>query len=151
MLIAMDEPLIQSSSTIELAAGVRIAAGELRFHFARSGGPGGQNVNKVNSKAELRLRPEALQGLSGAALHRLKAAHGGKITVDGELLLVAEAERSQYANRQACLEKLRAIVTAAQKEPKVRRKTRPTKGSRERRLDSKKAHSRVKAERRWSE
>jgi ribosome-associated protein len=89
--------------------------------------------------------------MPGAALHRLTTAQTNRMTVDGDLLIVADAERSQYANRQACMEKLRAFVESAMKEPKVRRKTRPSAGSRQRRLDSKKAHSRIKAQRRASE
>ncbi len=137
-----------SGSSIAVAAGVSARPDDLRFHFARSGGPGGQNVNKVNSKSELRVRPENLIGMSGAAVHRLKVAQVNRMTVDGDLLIVADAERSQYANRVACMEKLRAFVEAAVKEPKIRRKTRPSAGARERRLDSKKAHSRIKAQRR---
>src|ERR1700710_91038 len=95
-----------ASSFVAIATGVSARPDELRFHFARSGGPGGQNVNKVNSKAELRLRPEALVGITGAAVHRLKTAHVNRMTVDGDLLIVADAERSQYANRMACMEKL---------------------------------------------
>jgi len=147
----MDEAGLQTSSTVEVAAGVRVREADLRFHFARSGGPGGQNVNKVNTKAELRVRPEVLTGMSGAALHRLITAQANRLTAAGDLLIVADAERSQYANRQACLAKLRALVEAALKEPKVRRKTRPSAGSRQRRLDSKKAHSRLKAQRRMDD
>ncbi len=134
----MDVPALQSSSLVSIAPGVTARPDDLRFHFARSGGPGGQNVNKVNSKAELRVRPEALLGLSGAALHRLTSAQANRMTVDGDLLIVADSSRSQFANRQACLEKLRGYVEAALKEPKIRRKTRPSAGSWQRRLDSKK-------------
>lgn len=144
----MDVPAFQSSSTVQLAAGVSARADDLQFHFARSGGPGGQNVNKVNTKAELRLRPEVLQGLTGSALHRLTTQQANRMTVEGELLIVADSARSQFANRQACLEKLREYVEAAVKEPKVRRKTRPSAGSRQERLDSKKARSKIKAQRR---
>ncbi len=82
----MDVPAFQSSSTVQLAAGVSARADDLQFHFARSGGPGGQNVNKVNTKAELRLRPEVLQGLTGSALHRLTTQQANRMTVEGELL-----------------------------------------------------------------
>jgi len=135
-------------SSIPLAIGVSIRESDLRFHFARSGGPGGQNVNKVNTKAELRVRPNAMAGLSGSAIHRLITALANRITDNGDILVVSETERSQSANREACLDKLRAFVQAAVIEPKVRRKTRPTKGSRERRLESKQARSRIKALRR---
>ena len=133
---------------VSIAPGITVRPDHLHFHFARSGGPGGQNVNKVNSKAELRVRPEDLMGMTGAAIYRLKTAQANRMTVDGDLLVVADAERSQYANRMACMEKLKQFVEAAAKEPKVRRKTRPTAGSRENRLEKKKAHSRIKAQRR---
>ncbi|HEY3323426.1 MAG TPA: alternative ribosome rescue aminoacyl-tRNA hydrolase ArfB [Planctomycetota bacterium] len=135
-------------SSILLAPNISVRESNLRFHFARSGGPGGQNVNKVNTKAELRVHPSAIVGLSGSALHRLITAQAKRVTSDGDLLIVSETERSQSANREACLEKLRAFVAAAAIEPKVRRKTRPTKGSRERRIESKQARSRIKAQRR---
>jgi len=135
-------------SSIPLAAGVSLRESDLRFHFARSGGPGGQNVNKVNTKAELRVHPGALAGLSGPARHRLVTAQAHRMTGHGEILIVSETERSQAANREACLDKLRAFVQAALTEPKARRMTRPTMGSRERRLESKKARSRIKALRR---
>ncbi|MEI6236076.1 MAG: alternative ribosome rescue aminoacyl-tRNA hydrolase ArfB [Planctomycetota bacterium] len=144
-------PPFVSSSNVAIAPGVSARPDDLRLHFARSGGPGGQNVNKVNSKAELRIRPEELIGMTGAAVFRLKTANANRMTVDGDLLIVADAERSQFANRIACMEKLRAMVEAAVKEPKIRRKTRPSAGSREKRLDSKKAHSRIKAQRRSSD
>jgi ribosome-associated protein len=135
-------------SPIPLAVGVSLRESDLHFHFARSGGPGGQNVNKVNSKTELRVHPRALTGLSGPALHRLVTAQAHRMTDRGEILIVSETERSQSANREACLDKLRAFVQAALVEPKARRMTRPTWGSRERRLESKKARSRIKALRR---
>jgi ribosome-associated protein len=135
-------------SSVPLATGVSIRESDLRFHFARSGGPGGQNVNKVNTKAELRVHPRALAGLSGPALRRLITAMAPRMTDNGDIRIVSETERSQSANREACLDKLRACVQAAVIEPAVRRMTRPTRGSRERRLESKRARSRIKALRR---
>lgn len=130
-----------------LAPGVWAEASALRFHYARSGGPGGQNVNKVNSKAELRIKPEDLRGLHPRALERLKSAEQNRITVDGDLLISADTSRSQEANRRDCMERLRTMIVAAQYEPKVRRKSRPTRGSVQRRLEEKKAHSKKKQER----
>ena len=137
-----------NSGRLELAPGVWVPGAALQFHFSRAGGPGGQNVNKVNTKAELRVRPEALEGLSAAALARLRAAAAWRLTAAGELLLVAETERTQAANRAECLRRLRALVAQARIEPKVRRKTRPTGASRERRLQIKKARSERKQQRR---
>jgi ribosome-associated protein len=139
------------ANRIELAGGVWIGRGDAHFAFSRSGGPGGQNVNKVNTKAELRVRPEALQGIPPPALTRLRAGNASRITSEGELLLVCESSRSQEQNRAECVEKLRRIVVQALIEPKVRRKTRPTRASRERRLDFKKTRSAKKQQRRWQE
>jgi ribosome-associated protein len=84
----------QFGSSIPLAIGVSIREADLRFHFARSGGPGGQNVNKVNTKAELRVHPNAMAGLSGAAVHRLITALANRMTDDGDILIVSETERT---------------------------------------------------------
>ncbi|MFH0940099.1 MAG: peptide chain release factor-like protein, partial [Planctomycetota bacterium] len=77
---------MSSSSRIELALGVFVSGATLQFNFSRSGGPGGQNVNKVNSKVELRVQLEALEGISVTALARLRAAAGRRLTAKGELL-----------------------------------------------------------------
>ena len=142
---------MSTPGNLELAPGVWAAQADVRFAFSRSGGPGGQNVNKVNTKAELRVRPEALQGLTQRALARLRELAGNRLTNDGELLIVADDERTQERNRAGCMQRLRVLIVAAQKEPKVRRKTKPTRGSRERRLEAKHARGQLKRERqRWS-
>jgi ribosome-associated protein len=133
-------------SGVEVAPGVRITEGELRFSFSRSGGPGGQNVNKLNTKAELRVNPAALRGISARALERLRNA--SRLTAEGDLQIINDEDRSQERNRQNCLRRLREMIVAAQYEPKVRRKTRPTRSSKERRLESKRAHSEIKRQRR---
>lgn len=130
-----------------LAPNLVAAPGVLRFAFARSSGPGGQNVNKRSTKAELRLEP-ALLGLRPRALDRLLHAARGMLTEAGELVIVADEHRSQAQNKAACLERLRALVLAALVEPKVRRKTKPTRGSKERRLHEKKARGDIKRRRR---
>lgn len=140
----MDAPLPPG---IEVAPGVRIAPGELHYSFSRSGGPGGQNVNKVNSKAELRFRLDALQGLSWRAMDRLKNQQSRMVLASGEMQIVCDEERSQERNRQRTLERLREMIVHAQIEPKVRRKTRPTRGSKEDRLKSKRARSEIKQQR----
>jgi ribosome-associated protein len=137
----LTQPTSNESGGLDVAPGVRIARAELQWHFARSGGPGGQNVNKVNTKAELRIRPEALLGLSPRALWRLKEQNANRLTSGGELLLSADDSRSQERNRNSCLERLREMIVLAQIEPKPRRKTKPSRSSKERRLNEKRAHS----------
>src|SRR4051812_7450545 len=114
---------------IELGPGVWTDREQLRFGFSRSSGPGGQNVNKVHTKTELRVNVAQLHGLSDRAVSRLKAKAGRKLLDDGDLLFTADTERTQESNRRACLEKLRALVAEAMIEPKVRRKSKPSKGS----------------------
>ena len=122
----------------------------MRFQFARSGGPGGQNVNKVNTKAELWVPLEALAraGMSGRAIERLRALAGRRVTEAGELHVSSDTERTQPANRAAVLERLRELLVSAMREPKARRKTRPTLASKRRRLETKRRRSEVKAKRR---
>jgi len=144
----MEDSAQFSASIVQLAPGVSVRAGDLNYHFARSGGPGGQNVNKVNTKAELRVKPEALMGMPASALQRLKFSQANRMTVDGDLMIVADTKRSQFANRQVCIERLSAFVQEALVEPKLRKKSRPTKASRERRIEGKKMRSRVKEQRR---
>lgn len=126
---------------VELGPGVWTDRSELRFGFSRSGGPGGQNVNKVNTKTELRVRLEAMHGLSERALARLRQMARSRITAEGDVLVVSETERTQEGNRRACLERLRGVIIAAQKENKPRRKTKPGRAAKARRLESKKKQS----------
>jgi ribosome-associated protein len=125
---------------VELGPSVWTDRTELRFGFSRSSGPGGQNVNKVNTKTELRIKLEAMHGLSDRAKARLREAAKNRITLEGDLLIVSETERTQEGNRRACMDKLRVLIIAAQKEPKVRRKSKPSKASKRRRVDDKKKH-----------
>src|SRR5205823_5598855 len=92
-----------SENGIELAPGIRVGPDTLRTQFSRSGGPGGQNVNKLNTKAELWLPLEHLTDLPPRALTRLRAAAGRRITKAGELHLSSEAERTAEANRNAVM------------------------------------------------
>ena len=133
---------------LELAPGVRIAESSLRFQNARSGGPGGQNVNKLNTKVELWIPVTALQGLTGPAATRLRAAAGRRLTQNDEIHLTSEASRSQEGNRATVMERLREMLIAATHEPRKRRKTRPSRASKLRRLDSKRKRGQTKAQRR---
>ena len=135
------------SATITLAPGVTLDRTALRYHYARSGGPGGQNVNKVNTKAELRIRPEQIQGLTDGARQRLSRTAANRITADGDLLIASDTERSQEANRRACVERLSMLVMSIYRDPKIRKKSRPSYSSVQRRIEQKKARSAVKKNR----
>jgi len=120
----------------------------MRFQYARSGGPGGQNVNKLNTKAELWVPVDAIAGLSERAVQRLKQMAGKRLTAAGEIHITSETERSQEGNRQAVLDRFRALLAAAAHEPKRRRKTKPSRAARQRRLESKRRRSEIKSGRR---
>jgi ribosome-associated protein len=125
-----------------------IPGSELEIAFARSGGPGGQNVNKVSSKVDLRWNPRTSGALSEDdrtwVLQKLRS----RLTGDGTLIVTSTATRDQIANREDAISKLILIVAAALDRPKPRRATRPSKGAKRRRLADKRHHSEKKANRR---
>ena len=116
--------------------------------FSKSGGKGGQNVNKVNTKVTLCLRLSLLDGLSEAELARVRKLLAGRISEKDEILVTSDEERSQLINRERAFARLEAMISSAAKLPKRRIKTTPGPAAREKRLHSKKIHSRKKAERR---
>jgi ribosome-associated protein len=120
---------------------------ELRWEYARSGGPGGQNVNKVASKATLRWAVANSPVISPDAKARLRAAHPSHHTADGELLVTSQEYRDQERNRQRCEEKLADMVRTALIPPKPRKKTKPSKASQRRRVDDKKRQGAKKSAR----
>jgi ribosome-associated protein len=120
---------------------------ELEWKFIRSSGPGGQNVNKVASAVQLRFLLPQNTSLPAAVRSRLQRLAGQRLVVDGSILLSARNERSQEQNRRAALERLARLVRAALIEPKIRKKTRPTRASKERRIDTKKRRAGTKRER----
>ena len=124
-----------------------IPHGELRFSFARSSGPGGQNVNKVNTKAVLRWRPAESLGLPDAVRARLLSRLANRLTTDGELVIASDRHREQGRNVGECLSRLRALVAAAKTPPKRRVATRPSRAANERRLREKRARSQRKSSR----
>jgi ribosome-associated protein len=124
---------------------------EFRWEYSRSGGPGGQNVNKVNSKVQLRWNPGASPSLPEPVRARLLAALGDRLTGDGDLLIASQTSRDQGRNVDACLEKLSALVLAAAHPPRPRRSTRPTRASQKRRAAEKARRSETKRSRRTPE
>lgn len=132
---------------IVVSDAVTIPDAELAWEYARSGGPGGQNVNKVASKATVRWAFDGSEAISPDAKARLAAAHPSHVTADGEFLVTSQEYRDQERNRQRCEEKLAAMVLAALTPPRPRKKTKPTKASQRRRLDAKKRQGEKKASR----
>lgn len=141
-----DDTSIPAGAT-ELGRGAWIRPERLRFAYSRSSGPGGQSVNKLNTRAELRVAVEDIQGLSQAAVNRLRKAAGSRLTNDDELLLASEASRSQRENRERCFDRFRSMVLKAATPPKKRKKTKPSPAARERRLKAKREQSEKKQRR----
>jgi ribosome-associated protein len=132
---------------VTLAPGVRVPEAALRFTFTTSQGPGGQNVNKRSTRAVLRVRLSEIV-MPEAARTRLERLASHLVTLEGELLIAAGEHRSQGRNKDECVERLSELVKAAMVVPKVRRPTKPTRGSKERRLREKRVHSERKQRRR---
>lgn len=132
---------------VEIVPGVRLAESDMRFRYARSSGPGGQNVNKLNTKADLWVPLDALYGLSDRALARLRQMAGKRLTTAGEIHISSDTERTQESNRAAVLDRLRDLLSQAVREPKARKKTKPSRASKRRRLDSKRRRSEIKSNR----
>jgi len=132
---------------IQITPQIAISDEELEWKFIRASGPGGQNVNKVSSAVQLRFLLQRNITLPVQARNRLRAIAGHKMTDDGSILFNARSERSQEQNRRAAAERLAALIRTALIEPKIRKKTRPTKGSQERRIESKKRRGATKSQR----
>ena len=132
----------------EIAPGMRLTGRALRFRYARSSGPGGQNVNKLNTKATLYVDLNALaEGLGSSAMSRLQQMAGRRMT-DKSLIISSDEHRSQPANRRRCLEKLRALIVRSRQRPRPRKTTRPSAASIKRTQRGKQHRSRIKALRR---
>jgi len=121
---------------------------DLQWSYARSGGPGGQNVNKVSSKAILSWDYANSPLLTQAVKERIGRLFPRYATNEGWLVIASQEHRDQEKNRQACREKLLKVLTDASHQPKARRPTKPSRGSKMRRLDTKKQRSDVKSGRR---
>ncbi|MDR2754219.1 MAG: aminoacyl-tRNA hydrolase [Planctomycetaceae bacterium] len=124
---------------------IQIPADGLRFFYVRSSGPGGQNVNKVSSKAVLRWNPET--SLSESVVLRFQKLFPRCWTNDGEIIITSQRTRNALKNKTDCLEKLCKMLQQAAKEPKFRIPTRPTKSSIQKRLQDKAMNAQKKQER----
>ena len=118
------------------------------LEFSRSGGPGGQNVNKVNTKVTLRIKLICLAGLSEAELTRVLSVLSNRITTEGEIVISSNEERSQHINRERAYARIETLVSSAARLPRVRHPTKPSRAAREERLQSKRRRGFKKAERR---
>lgn len=137
----MPRPLVVNAELV-------IPAAELAFSFARSAGPGGQNVNKVNTKAVLRWRATDTPSLPASVRQRFLAKYGNRVNAEGELVLACDEHREQGRNLTACREKLRAMILAVASPPRRRIKTRPSRAAVERRIESKQRQAEKKQRRR---
>jgi len=117
---------------------------DLSVAFVRSGGPGGQNVNKVSSAVQLRFDLQGSAVLSETVKQRLRRLAGRRLTDEGAVLIIAHTQRSQEQNRRDAEERLAQLIEAALVEPKKRHATKPTRASKVRRLDSKTRRSGIK-------
>ena len=125
-----------------------IPAGELSIAFARSGGPGGQNVNKVSSKVDLRWNPTTSTALTADDRALLLEKLANKLTTDGELIVTSTLTRDQIKNRDDAASKLALIVRAALHRQKARRETKPSRASKRRRIEGKRHRAEIKRNRR---
>jgi ribosome-associated protein len=125
-------------TTGEVAALIRLRGS---FSFARSGGPGGQNVNKVSSKVTVRLPLDALSFLGGARRALVELRLANRISADRQIVVSVQDTREQSRNREIAVERLADLISRASVVPRGRVKTRPSRGAREARLRSKKVRS----------
>ena len=123
--------------TIEVTPEIAIDQSELAFSFARAGGPGGQNVNKVETAVQLRFDVIHSLSLDDAMKQRVKRLAGTRLTKEGVLVIFARTHRSQERNRQDALARLLRLIAAAAEKPEFRLKTRPGLAARERRIETK--------------
>ena len=129
---------------LEITAAIAIAEDELIERFVRASGPGGQNVNKVSSAVELRFDAAGSRSLPESVRARLLARRDRRITGEGVIVISAQRFRTQERNRQDARDRLTGLLLAATVAPKKRIATKPTKGSKERRLSGKRERAEVK-------
>jgi ribosome-associated protein len=132
------------AESLEIAPGLTSPGRDLSVAFARSSGPGGQNVNKVSTKVELRLDLRGTGALGEAVKGRLRTLAHGRLDAEGRLVVTSQRRRTRAANLRDAREKLRSWILQALPEPVRRTPTRPSAGARERRLSDKRERARTK-------
>jgi ribosome-associated protein len=135
---------------IQVAPGWVVPAADLEYKFVRSSGPGGQNVNKVATKVELRLKLATTAALSAGQKQRLTAAFPSHVSSEGDFILTADRFRSQPRNQRDAEERLIGMLLAIRSPPRRRVATRPSRAAKARRLSDKRARGETKAQRRRS-
>ena len=138
-----------SDGALVVDSTITIPRSELSFRASRAGGPGGQHVNTSSTRVELLWNLDRSRALGEEQRARLRDKLAARIDADGNVRVVASANRSQLRNREDAEVRLATLIRRALVVPKVRRKTKPTRGSVELRLKSKKEHSRRKEQRRF--
>ncbi len=133
---------------IRITPAISIDEREIEESFVRSSGPGGQNVNKLSTAVQLRFDVRGSPSLANDVALRLMRLAGKRLTKDGVLVIVAQNHRTQERNRAEALDRLVALIRQAAVRPVPRRATKPTKASKEKRLEGKKVRSRIKGLRR---
>jgi ribosome-associated protein len=140
----MGGPLLQFPPMIQVTNSIALHEDELQESFIRASGPGGQNVNKVESAVQLRFDVRHSPSLPEDVRERLERLAGRRLTNDGVLIITAQRFRTQERNREDAVERLVELIRQATERPKPRRPTRPTLASKKRRLEAKGRRSEIK-------
>ena len=145
-------PELQDNTLVvsTFAPRVVIPLSEFEFTFSRSGGPGGQNVNKVNSKAVMRWPVTSSQSLPEDVRARFLSKFASRITTEGDIVITSQRFRDQPSNVDDCLQKVQDMLTAVLHRPEIRRPTRPTLASKQKRVEGKRVNAKKKQMRRAS-